>query len=754
MRFVGTLCLWTLLSAASVHAQDDGCGCGCGDGDEVEITIDGGAEESGDLGIRADPFEETIKPKHEENRPKPIEVGKWRPPALTKVARVRHEELLAQRARTPDDAGIRYRLAEFYLEHKWFKQCEAEYLACSQRDPDSIRPWEGLLRLYAMESKDPGGEQIRQGGFVFVNRQRGQGKNDWLTDTERHMRVLRAHREIIKRRPDDVARRRVFAELLRKERLLDELVAQYRAICSRIPDAAGARYDLAEALIKKYVQARRTKWKQSEDGGTEGPPPAGPWDKTRDEAIALLQENLRDAPDHARSALRFVRLIAERSGRKATARIKELERRGAFHLAIRKELADVPYRQDTWRMLRDLIGPKVANGLWDDVFTPVWYRDQQKNAWRNAGRIYYRRWIVVYFPHAQTRDRLPVIARLGRRADREAAGILASFLWHFRDWRQAGGRAQATQDSIDARTVEEAAVKAITGLGTVAFPLADRFLRQADTPARRRRAIGILAGLDDKRAARPLVDALKWDREKQYSLGVAAALERLGDPVAIAALVEAAFDVRRPLERRVESAAALAAFRDPRSIEALGRLRKEKGFEVVAGYGLYRLVGDESALKGVEEALLAPNTSRIAFDYLRKCQGDSVRDSFLQALREGPAEMRPKMLAELRRRGWDKVRSEVVTILLGLAKQPDADDFILKELGAIGGKKVATTLLDLAGKTKSEEEWSRLARALARTGDPRAIRYFNKMRILERNAKRRKLAVKYHELAARSARKQ
>jgi len=745
MRSLGTLLLAFGLVTGAVRAQD---GAEDGDDGEVEIEIAGGADDTGRFGILADPFEER-RPLDPVNKPEPIQVGEWTPPPLDKEARARHDDLLRQREEAPGDVGVRYRLADFYLEHKWYTYAEAEFLACARAGAASIRPWEEVLRLYALESDDAGGEEIVGPGFRIVNQRRGDQRKDWLTDAERRARILRAHREIIRRRPDDIARRRAFVEVLKDYRRLDELVEQCRSILERMPDAADARYDLADALVKRYVAARREAWERDGEAPPDGPPPAGPWDETRDVAIRLLEENLRRAPDHARSALRLARLIAERSGRKATGRIGELERRGAFHLAIPERLADVPYRKDTWRMLRDLVGPKIAHRLWDDAFLPGWYRDRRSNPWNDRNRIYYRRWIVVYFPHAGTRDRLPVIARLGRRADREAAGILATFLWHHRDWREIQRKQADERDA--ARDVEVAAIEAIAGLGSVAFPLAQRFLDLADTPVRRRRAIRILAGLDDDRAARPLVEALEWDRDPNVSLGVAPALARIGDPAAIDALVEAAFDVRRPLPRRVECAAALASFRDPRSIEALGRLRDEEGFAVVAGYGLYRLTGDADALEPVGEALRAADTAPVAFEYLRRCAGERARALLLDALRRGSPEMRPKVLAELRRRDGDTLEADVARTLLELAGETAIDPFVLEELGRMGGEAVATRLLERLEQARTNDEWKPLARALALTGDPRAVRHFNKLRILERDDERRRLASRYHELAARRA---
>jgi HEAT repeat protein len=259
--------------------------------------------------------------------------------------------------------------------------------------------------------------------------------------------------------------------------------------------------------------------------------------------------------------------------------------------------------------------------------------------------------------------------------------------------------------------------------------------------------MGILRGLKDPRAVRPLLDALAWDVEKDVAYGVAGVLEELGDPQAVDALVDAALDVRRPLARRREAAEALAAFKDARSVEALNRLVKEKGFELVTAYGLFRLTGDDKAAERLEQALQGEEQPAEVVRLLAKCDDPRVEQLLLVAVAEAPRRVRPPVVALLKARYWATSRARVKEVLLKEAESPNVSDFALAELGELGGEDVAERLLALVEVLKGKR-WAKAARALARTGDPRAVRYFSKSRILEKDPGRRRLAAELLEEAA------
>ncbi|MHC4817462.1 MAG: HEAT repeat domain-containing protein, partial [Planctomycetota bacterium] len=589
-------CLLLLPCLALAQDEDGG-----EEEDDPEIIIDGGEDAGGKIEIKVDPFEEP-ESDDDPNKPAPVQVGTWQPPELKEGARAQLDALLARRGEQLDDPGIRYRLAEFYFEHRWFPQAEAEFLACAQLDPESVRPWEGLLRVYRARPRQPDQDEILR-VFMAGGNIRVESEPDWLpSEADRRKRMTHAFREIVKRRPDDVARRRAYLQHLKQVRDWEAMREEARNLLRRLPGDADTRFDLAEALRKL--------------GEREGADPA-----LGREAFELLEENLRAQPDHAASALRLARMIAVRDGQAAGDRVAELERRAVFSLFVRPELAVVAYRADTFRMVRDLIGPRIANRLWDEVMTPAWFEDS---------RPHYTRWINAYFPHAQPRDRIRVLQRLARRGGQEAAGILLSFLWHFPGPEYYQDTNQ--RERHVAQEVEDAAVASALGLGSACFEAAKRFLKQATTAEHRRRAMGILRGLKDPRAVRPLLDALAWDVDKDVAYGVAPTLEELGDPQAIDALVEAALDVRRPLARRREAVEALAAFKDARSVEAITRLATEKGFDLVTAYGLFRLTGDERAAVRIERSLQGEEDPAEVVRLLAKCDDPRVEGLLLVAV--------------------------------------------------------------------------------------------------------------------------
>ena len=66
-----------------------------------------------------------------------------------------------------------------------------------------------------------------------------------------------------------------------------------------------------------------------------------------------------------------------------------------------------------------------------------------------------------------------------------------------------------------------------------------------------------------------------------------------------------------------------------------------------------------------------------------------------------------------------------------------------------GGEEAAARLAKLLDSTQGER-WEMVATAYARTGDAKAVRYFNRMKILEKNEARRRLARTLHNLASAS----
>ncbi|MHC4547483.1 MAG: hypothetical protein ACYTEZ_01795 [Planctomycetota bacterium] len=722
------ICL-VVVGAGLVLAQDDGRGDE--DDEIIVLTDDDDATDDGTIRIAVDPFDEPDEVE-EPNRPPPVQVGTWEPPPLKDEARRQLEDLLDRRGDRPDDPGIRYRLADFYLAQRWFPQAEAEFLACARLDPESIRPWEGMLRVYRERPRPSAREELIRrigGGVIILVEDLGRrAEPDWLpSDAERDKRTTHAYREIVRRRPDDVGWRRAFLRHLKRVRDHEGVRDEARGLLERLPGDADTRYELAEAL--RRIAARKEKLE------------AGSGAAGLAEAFRLLETNLRAQPDHAASALRLARLIAVRDGQKAGDRIAVLEQRAVFTLFVRADLAPVPYRADTFRMVRDLVGPRIAGRLWDGTMMPAWYRDGVPP----RDRPHYRRWINIHFPHAQPRDRMRVLERLARRADREAAGILISFLWHL-EGPDSFAEVQLT-DRTNSERLEAAGIAAAVRLGRACYPAAERFLRQATTAPHRRRATGILRGLEDRRAVRPLLDALAWDVEAQHSYGVAATLEKLGDPQAIDGLVDAALDVRRPLARRREAAEALAAFKDARAVEALSRLAREQGFELVSAYGLFRLTGDEKARAGLTRGLQGAESPDEVVRLLAKCEDARVEQLLLVALTDAPRSVRPHVVALLKKRFWRTARPRVEAVLLKEAESTSVSDFALEELGEMGGADAAERLLKLVEAFQGER-WAKAARALARTGDPRAVRYFSKTRILEKDPQKRRLAADLLKVAA------
>jgi len=717
--------VWFLFVSSALAAAQDPCGEGCGGDDEAGIVIDGGAGE-GTIDAEVDPFDQPAQPQ-EPNRPPPIEVGTWQPPDLDEAARHEMDDLLRRRAASVDDASARYRLAEFYLSHGWLPQAETELLSCVPLDPDSIRPWEGLLRVYAVRpSAAP-----ELNGVVFINGVRQPASAaDWLQPKDRSARITQAWREIIRRRPDDVAKRRQFLNHLKQERDVNSIEAEAREILARLPADADTRFDLAEAVRRRGALEETTRKGAAAEGLAE--------------ARRILEENLKASPSHAPSALRLARILAKTEGTAAEKRIADLEERAFFSLFIRPELMPVEFREDTLRMALSLSGPGIARVLWDSALAPPRpdWRDMMANQERPP---HVQRWIYLAFPHAQPRDQMGVLDRLARRGDRDAAGILLAFLWHLEG-------PEGFDMAVDLRNanmqLEDAAVDAAARLGAAVYPGAERFLKEAQEPRHRRRAAALVRRLKDPRAVAVLCEALAWETDETSSYGVAAALEELGDAKAIPSLVEAALDPRRPIPRRREAVEALGAFKDARAIEAMSRLSKEQGLDLVAAYGLFRLSGDDAALGKLRETLFGGVESEEAVRLLRKCDDPRVEDLLLEALDKAPPAAHPFVLALLRERYFATARDRMKAYILTRAQSPTCPEDLVEMLGELGGEDAATCLLSVLEKETDGTRWAKAARALAKTGDARAVRYFSRTRIVDADPGRRRLADELYETAS------
>jgi HEAT repeat protein len=740
-RFFAFLLLFPLVVWAQEEDEDE---------DEGESVIEMG-EEAGDdgddyRGIRIEPFPPTVPAEQEEpNRPAPVVVGEWQPPVLKKADQVRLDALRARRADNPDDVDPRFSLAEFYLRVLWLPHAEAEFLACAKLDPESIRPWEGLLRVYA--AKSPEAEPELPAGLIlppgFPAAQRRQlirqingiqeDRPDWIpSDQERSARVARALAEVVKRRPDDVARRRQLLDHFRNEGRYDRAAEQAREILKRVPGDAQTRFELVQSII--YL--RRDNTENTEWIG---------------EVRALLEDNIKRAPDHAPSLIRLARVLAVQEGSEARERIATLQKRAFLRLFLVPELGSVPYREDTFRMAKNLSGKKVADEMWDGAMQPPGYSRRDNP---DAGHV--TRWLEPFkFPHSAASDRERVVRTLARRGDAAAAVVILSYLWHAEDL----ARYRSDQTQFAARQalerVEQSALEAVGGLGEAAFPAAERFLQMADTSPRRRRGVAALRLIGDRRGAGALIDALEWDTDPEVSFGVAAALEALGEPRAVDALVAAALNVRLPLARRREAAEALAAFQDPRAVEAINVLQKKnEGFETISAYALFRLTKDEAALGAMVRFVEEDGGSLELLRLAGKCPDPRIKRVHLAIMRKSrDPELREATLREIRRRFWKESRAEVEAIFLKEAESVSVSKFVLRELGEIGGEVATTRLLKLLDDGRLHpEHWAAACRALARTGDDRAVRWFSRRKVLEKDPGKRKLAARlYTEAAKRRA---
>ena len=221
-------CRWIVLAlflgalSAPLQAQEDeGCSEMETEGEDGCAELLEGTEglDEDDYGIQEDPYSGPPREVDDPRRPRPIQVGSWQPPALPPKAAVRLEALRKQRSQRPRDPAVAYALAEFYLEYEWYPHAEREMLRCAHFDPESLAPWEKLLKIY--RSGDFSGgltwELVVGPAGQRIFRQKPQ-KRDWLDDTERDRRIGRAYAEILKRSPGDLARRREYILHLKQVR--------------------------------------------------------------------------------------------------------------------------------------------------------------------------------------------------------------------------------------------------------------------------------------------------------------------------------------------------------------------------------------------------------------------------------------------------------------------------------------------------------------------------------------------------------
>jgi len=397
---VGTLFLMTLFLAVARAGDDGDSKEGSGDG---ESTFRMGGDSAEDPSYELDEDDPPPEATEEDDpeRPPPIQVGQWTPPELDAAGIAKRRELLDRCEREPASAGARMALGEFHLERGLLPEAERDFLRAAELEPDSVRPWEGLLRVYRTVSGESSDENFQvvmlpNGGFRITSR-RATRQGDWLPEKgDRERRIARAYDEILRRRPDDVVRRREFVTHLVATRDFARAAAEARAVLERAPGDVDTRYELAEAL-------RRT-------GDAAG-------------AEAALEENLRQAPDHPPSLLRLARLIARREGRAAAPRILALERRAFFHMFVPRSIAVAPYRDDTVDQAVALAGPGIATRLWDDAMKARWAED----------RMHAQRWLELKFVRALHGERMEALGRLGRRDDEAAVGAVIGLLWHLQD---------------------------------------------------------------------------------------------------------------------------------------------------------------------------------------------------------------------------------------------------------------------------------------------------------------------------------
>ena len=166
---------------------------------------------------------------------------------------------------------------------------------------------------------------------------------------------------------------------------------------------------------------------------------------------------------------------------------------------------------------------------------------------------------------------------------------------------------------------------------------------------------------------------------------------------------------------------------------------------------MFRLTGDAAALgqlvKFVEEDGGSAELLRLA----RKCDDPRVKKLYEAIMRKSrDPQLREATLHVLKERFWQESRAEIEAIFLKEAESAAVSVFVLRELGEIGGEAATARLLKLLdGNRLSDQHWAAACRALARTGDARAVRWFSRRKVLEKNPGKRRLAAQLYIDAAK-----
>ena len=134
-----------------------------------------------------------------------------------------------------------------------------------------------------------------------------------------------------------------------------------------------------------------------------------------------------------------------------------------------------------------------------------------------------------------------------------------------------------------------------------------------------------------------------------------------------------------------------------------------------------------------------------------KCPDARIKRVHLAILRKSrDPELREATLRRIRARFWEESRAEVEAIFLKEAESHAVSDFVLHELGEIGGETATTHLLAMLESDRlADLQWAAACRALARTGDERAVRWFSRRKVLEKDPGKRRLAAQLHAEAAK-----
>ncbi|MFI5402679.1 MAG: hypothetical protein ACHQ1G_07065 [Planctomycetota bacterium] len=105
------------------------------------------------------------------------------------------------------------------------------------------------------------------------------------------------------------------------------------------------------------------------------------------------------------------------------------------------------------------------------------------------------------------------------------------------------------------------------------------------------------------------------------------------------------------------------------------------------------------------------------------------------------------VIALLRERYLETSAARVKAYVLKQAQSRACSEDLIDLLGELGGDDAAACLLSML-ETSDGTRWAKAARALARTGDARGVRYFSKARIVDTDPGRRRLAGELYDTAS------